>query len=143
MVVRGRRNPFLPAIPEDDIDPALIDALPVVEPGQEAMPPWEQTPPSVLGDGHLASWPAPSELREILDALSSEMAASAASHMARAEAVLAAHVADLHARLAEADAHIEQLREENAALLRQKDAYERAFSTLRDLTRNVEDEAYR
>lgn len=134
MVARGRRNPFLPATPEDDIDPALIDALPVVEPGQEAVPPWEETPPS---------WPARSELREILDALRGEMAASAASHMARAEAVLAAHVADLHARLAEADAHVEQLREENAALLRQKDAYERAFSTLRDLTRNVEDEAYR
>ena len=139
MVARSRRHPFLPQPHEDEIDPALIEALPEVEPGQEAVSIWEVQPEAAAEPG----WTPPTELREILDALQNEMAASAAAHMALVEGALASHVADLQARLADAHALVEQLREENAALVRQKDAYERAFSTLRDLTRNVEDEAYR
>lgn len=117
----SRRAPFLPRPPDEEIDPALLDSLPDVEPNEPTFVPATQ-----------------SDLGLLLETLQTEAQVLLAAQFARVHQQLLDHEDAMGARLAEANALVEQLREENSALLRRIDAFERAFSTLRTLTNDVD-----
>lgn len=132
----ARRTPFLPQLPAEDLDvlltEAVLDELPEVQP--------RAPPPFPLADAPGAYAGAlPTELDLLLETLQAEAQLTLAAQFARVQEALAAHAAGLEARLAEADALVGELREENARLVHQNDLYERAFETLKGLTRDVED----
>lgn len=118
---------------EEEIDPGLLDHIPDVpaatQPFQvEAAP---EAPPV---------FDAP-EFRALLDTMQSQMQELLASEFARVEESVGSLFADMEGRLADADAALAQLREENSQLLHARDKYERAFQALKELARDVEDQA--
>lgn len=64
-----------------------------------------------------------------------------ANEFARVEESLGSLLADMEGRLADADATLLHLRDENSQLVHVRDKYERAFQALKDLTRDIEEQA--
>lgn len=73
------------------------------------------------------------ELQDLIAALERSMHLRASQELGRVEASVGALFEELEARLADAHALVEALREENATLTRENLKYERAFATLREM----------
>lgn len=80
--------------------------------------------------------PRSPELHDLLAAIERAMHLQVSRELARVEASVGALFAELEARLADADALADALREENATLTRENARYEHAFETLRELWRD-------
>ena len=135
-----RRTPFLPHRAEEpreepdleSLTEEFLNALPDVEP--------QEPPPFPIAQPE----PAPtnvdvSAFQVLFETLQTQAHLDLGAQFARLHEALAAHMADVEARLAEAERTIEALRDENARLVHQNDLFERAFANLKELTQGVDD----
>lgn len=132
-----RRTPFLPHRAEEldleTLTEQLLETLPDVEP--QAPPPFPVAQPEP-SDAPQADATA---FEVLFETLQTQAHLDLSAQFARLHQALAAHVADVEARLADAERTIEALRDENARLVHQNDLFERAFDTLKGLTKDVDD----
>jgi hypothetical protein len=152
----SRRTPFLSQAKDDDIDPSLLEGLPDVAeqpplpfpladaPGYEYVPesepqPQPQPEPEPYAEGEPYAETPAGDLQLLIDTLHAEAQNALTAQFVRLAEELSARGGDAEARLAEALTTIEELRTENARLLRQIDHYDRAFQTLRSLTQDVDE----
>lgn len=142
MAIRKATPHVPPPVADEEIDPDLLDQIPdVVAPAPAVRParPFTIRAPPMMPAPPPPEPEAPASLRQLLDALQQEMEGVLAQEMTRIEHSVAGMFAEMEQRLAEANAAVEDLRNENAQLVHAKDKYDRAFAALKDLTRDVEE----
>lgn len=126
-----RSNPGpVPAAADDEVDAALLEQIPEVRlPDiQGERPRVTRAPASDVG----------AELTLLVESLEAHMQARLLEEFERIRARVGTLVHELEARHAASASELEELRQRNALLSRANERFERAFHTLKDLTREVE-----